>query len=80
MSASFSTPRCVCLMLVLSSMCWSAATAQTPAAIDTSAIGPQVGQQIPEFAGTDQFGRPHTLSSSGGVKGTMLVFFRSADW
>jgi hypothetical protein len=48
--------------------------------IDTSRIGPQVGQRVPEFSGTDQFGRTHTLRSSLGAKGAMLVFFRSADW
>ena len=52
---------------------------QTPR-IDVSAIGPRVGQRVPEFSGTDQFGRPHTLASAMGAKGAMLVFFRSADW
>ena len=53
---------------------------QTPAAIDTSKIGPAVGATVPAFSGTDQFGQAHTLASSYGPKGTMLVFFRSADW
>ena len=48
--------------------------------IDVSKIGPQVGQVVPAFAGIDQFGKPYTLASSYGPKGTMLVFFRSADW
>ena len=48
--------------------------------IDTSRIGPTIGQQAPDFSGTDQFGRTHTLASSLGAKGAMLVFFRSADW
>lgn len=48
--------------------------------IDTSAIGPKVGQPVPDFSGRDQFGRLHTLASSMGAKGAMLVFFRSADW
>jgi hypothetical protein len=51
-----------------------------PAKIDTSGIGPKVGQSVPDFSGTDQFGRRWTLSSSMGAKGAMLVFFRSADW
>jgi hypothetical protein len=50
------------------------------AKIDTSAIGPKVGQHVPDFSGTDQFGRRQTLASSMGAKGAMLVFFRSADW
>lgn len=53
---------------------------QAPVAIDTSKIGPQVGAVVPAFEGTDQFGTARTLASSYGPKGTMLVFFRSADW
>ena len=51
-----------------------------PAAVDTSAIGPQVGVVAPAFSGVDQAGRTHTLQSSLGPNGAMLVFFRSADW
>ena len=54
--------------------------AQQPATVDTSTIGPKVGERVPPFAGVDQFGRSHSLESSLGPKGAMLVFFRSADW
>ena len=54
--------------------------AQAPPAVDTSAIGPQVGAVAPAFSGIDQFGKPHTLAAAMGPKGAMLVFFRSADW
>ena len=53
---------------------------QAPPAVDTSKIGPQAGTVAPAFSGTDQFGKSHTLASSYGPRGTMLVFFRSADW
>jgi hypothetical protein len=53
---------------------------QAQAPIDTSKLGPQVGAVVPAFSGTDQFGKPHTLASTYGPKGAMLVFFRSADW
>jgi hypothetical protein len=53
---------------------------QSPQKVDTAAIGPRVGQPVPDFSGTDQRGRQHTLASSLGAKGAMLVFFRSADW
>jgi hypothetical protein len=53
---------------------------QAPAAPDTSKLGPQVGTMVPPFEGVDQFGKPRTLASGAGPKGTMLVFFRSADW
>ena len=45
-----------------------------------SAAGPQVGVVVPPFSGTDQFGRTQTLETTRGAKGTMIVFFRSADW
>jgi hypothetical protein len=56
------------------------AQAPPPAALDLSAIGPKVGDRVPDFTGVDQFGRTHALASSLGEKGAMLVFFRSADW
>src|SRR5688572_4721396 len=48
--------------------------------VDVSAIGPRVGAVVPDFQGVDQFGARHTLQSTLGPKGAMLVFFRSADW
>ena len=57
-----------------------AAFAQQPVAIDTSKIGPQVGTVAPAFSGVDQNGATRTLTSIAGPKGTMLFFFRSADW
>ncbi len=55
-------------------------SAQAPALVDTSKLGPQVGSQVPAFSGIDQFGTPRSLTSVMGPKGAMLVFFRSADW
>jgi hypothetical protein len=66
--------------LALALLCAIGVAAQAPPTIATSTLGPQVGDTVPDFSGTDQFGRPHTLQSSLGPKGTMLVFFRSADW
>ena len=57
----------------------AAGAGQAPT-IDTSGIGPRVGQRVPDFSGTDHLGRQYTLASSLGTKGAMLVFFRSADW
>jgi hypothetical protein len=42
--------------------------------------GPEVGSPVPDFSTQDQEGRRQTLKSVSGPKGTMLVFFRSADW
>ena len=54
--------------------------AQVPATIDVSKLGPQVGERVPDFNLKDQNGKTVTLQSIMGAKGTMLVFFRSADW
>jgi len=43
-------------------------------------VGPKVGEQIPAFQASDQFGRQQTLSSLTGPKGLVLLFVRSADW
>lgn len=61
---------------------WLAAAAAAPAGAqpDPAALGPAVGARVPEFSGVDQFGRTQTLASVAGPQGTMLVFFRSADW
>ena len=60
------------LVLVLA----AAVCAQT----DVTRIGPQVGQPAIDFKLVDQAGRTQSLATVAGPKGTMLVFFRSADW
>lgn len=47
---------------------------------DVQKMGPQVGERAPDFSLVDQNGATRTLRSVGGKNGTMLVFFRSADW
>lgn len=47
---------------------------------DVTRTGPAVGAPAPGFELTDQAGRTQTLASVAGPQGTMLVFFRSADW
>jgi len=42
--------------------------------------GLEIGQQAPAFALRDQFGHGHTNETLKGSKGTVLLFFRSADW
>ena len=71
---------CVCACALGATTLWIAGVAAQPPRIDTSAIGPRVGQKVPGFSGTDQAGRTHTLESTLGANGAMLVFFRSADW
>lgn len=49
-------------------------------AIEPMSIGLAVGQKAPAFFVRDQFGRVQTLDTLKGPKGTVLLFFRSADW
>ena len=50
------------------------------ASIELMSIGLGVGQRAPAFSAHDQFGRTQTLDTLRGPKGTVLLFFRSADW
>ena len=45
-----------------------------------TAIGLSVGQKAPAFSARDQFGHEQNLATLKGPKGTVLLFFRSADW
>ena len=67
-------------LLALLAAAVSGLSSQVPTATDTSKLGPQVGAVVPAFTGVDQFGKTHTLASTYGPKGAMIVFFRSADW
>lgn len=68
------------LLLALPSSRAAQAPPTAPGRVDLAAIGPQVGQRVPEFRLTDQAGQVWTRESIVGPKGAMLVFFRSADW
>lgn len=57
-----------------------AAQQPAPPSVDVNALGPQVGETVPDFSAVDQFGRTRTLDSIMGPNGAMLVFNRSADW
>ena len=50
------------------------------ASIELMSIGLTVGQKAPDFSARDQFGRTQTLDTLKGPQGTVLLFFRSADW
>jgi hypothetical protein len=43
-------------------------------------IGLAVGQKAPDFSAHDEFGNVQTLETLKGTNGTVLLFFRSADW
>lgn len=63
------------IMVLSSSM-----IAQERQAIDVAALGPQVGDKVPDFSLHDQFGEIQTLESIMGEQGAMIVFHRSANW
>ncbi len=50
------------------------------ASAELMSIGLAVGQKAPAFSVHDQLGRIQTLESLKGANGTVLLFFRSADW
>ncbi len=61
---------------------WVACSPSTPtrARVDVSALGPQVGERVPDFNLPDQNGDIWTRQSIMGPNGAMLVFVRSANW
>ena len=51
-----------------------------PTRAELDALGPQVGERVPDFTLVDQTGANRTLQSILGPNGALLVFFRSAEW
>ncbi len=50
------------------------------ASIEPMSIGIAVGKKAPAFSLRDQFGQLQTLETLRGTRGTVILFFRSADW
>jgi hypothetical protein len=50
------------------------------ASTELMSIGLAVGQRAPNFSARDEFGHAQTLETLKGPNGTVLLFFRSADW
>lgn len=48
--------------------------------ISVSALGPQVGEVVPNFRLQDQDGTVWTRDAIMGSNGAMIMFHRSADW
>ncbi len=64
-------------------LAWMACAPASPperTRVDVSALGPQVGEQVPDFSLPDQNGKIWTRQSIMGPNGAMLVFVRSANW
>jgi len=69
---------CLCLLGVMTSMNADQNTAGENAS--SPSIGPQNGAKAPAFELRDQFGHQQTNETLRGTNGTVLLFFRSADW
>ena len=69
------------MLLLLASLAfvkWGRSQSNGPAA--SAPIGLEIGQKVPALAATDQFGRQQSNETLKGSNGTILLFFRSADW
>ena len=68
----------ICLLGILAAgMAQEKRPAQQPV---VSPVGLAVGAKSPPIALRDQFGRTQTNETLKGTKGTIVLFFRSADW
>ena len=54
--------------------------AQSPKLTEAPAIGLGTGEKAPSFRLKDQFGHEQSSDTLRGTNGTVLLFFRSADW
>ena len=73
------TPACISVLAFLIVLSMST-FAQDREPIDIDALGPQVGERVPDFELRDQHGQLQTLESVRGPNGSLILFHRSADW
>ena len=71
---------CAILLLALSALPDARSQNSPPSEHEAPAPGLAVGRRAPAFSASDQFGRVQTLDTLRGANGTVLLFFRSADW
>ena len=65
-------------IVLAAGLMWQQPAPPTRAELD--ALGPQLGERVPDFTLVDQTGATRTLQSILGPNGALLVFFRSAEW
>jgi len=58
----------------------SPASTSPEQAVAPNDVGLAVGAPAPRFQARDQFGSDQTERTVAGKNGTVLLFFRSADW
>jgi hypothetical protein len=66
----------VCVMIAAP----MASRAQLGQTTEAPVIGIETGVKAPSFRLKDQFGREQSNDTLRGTNGTVLLFFRSADW
>lgn len=54
--------------------------AENTPAQESATVGLNIGQKMPAFHTSDQNGHDVSSASLKGANGTVLLFFRSADW
>ena len=67
------------VFVLFSLLAWGPSKGDGPSPAVTS-IGLETGQRAPSFLLADQCGHEQTNESLKGAHGTVLLFFRSADW
>ena len=70
----------VATMLLFSLVAIAKAQDTRGSAQDASSIGLRIGEKAPTFRARDQFDHDQSNGTLKGSKGTVLLFFRSADW
>ena len=72
------TCRAVVLLWLIAA--WMPGHAQSDVKTTEATIGMETGEKAPQFKLKDQFGREQSNETLRGANGTVLLFFRSADW
>jgi len=72
----FSTTMLTCISLV--GLASTGDAQQSPRREETIGLPP--GAAVPSFKARDQYGREQDNKTVAGENGTVLLFFRSADW
>jgi len=73
--------RVIATALFLGFLAFTSAQESSPGGrAGSTPIGRPVGDKAPAFAARDQFGKEQTNETLQGSNGTVILFFRSADW
>jgi hypothetical protein len=71
---------CILTLSILAAVLNMTAHEHKSRSSESPSVGPQIGSKAPSLAARDQFGHEQTNETLKGTNGTVLLFFRSADW